>query len=132
MAIIAIDGRMPINAADGRQSQSGRIVKPSGPSLSQSCTQPSPTGKPTRPPYFVVAPGATCSNEGAYPAVDEATGDVYVAWEFNVDTNLFVPPCQSQQTQNRVARAPFSCLTLTSRSPCGGPSASWNSLQSIA
>ncbi len=76
-----------------------------------------PGASPT--PYFVVAPGdANCENEGAYPAVNVKTGDVYVAWEFNWATNYQVAACASQPTQNRVAYVPYSCLTLTPVSPC--------------
>ena len=91
------------------------------------CTQPRPS-RLTAPPYEVVEPPhPSCANEGAYPAVDEATGDVYIAWEFNLDTNLgpavgASPVCQSMPTQNKVARVPFSCLTLTNSSACGPPS----------
>jgi hypothetical protein len=91
------------------------------------CTQPKPS-RPTAPPYEVVEPAhPSCTNEGAYPAVDEATGDVYVAWEFNLDTNLgpaigASPVCQSMPTQNKVALVPFSCLRLTPSSACGPPS----------
>lgn len=70
-------------------------------------------------PYFVVAPGDTnCENEGAYPAVDVKTGDVYVAWEFNWATNYYTAACYSVPTQNKVAYVPFTCLTLTPTSPC--------------
>jgi hypothetical protein len=70
-------------------------------------------------PYLVVAPGdPNCENEGAYPAVNVASGDVYVAWEFNWTTNLFNPSCFSVRVQDKTAYVPFSCLTLTSVSPC--------------
>lgn len=71
-------------------------------------------------PYFVVHPGEACENEGAYPAVDIHTGDVYVAWEYNWATNYLGPaPCNTTaHVQNRVAYLPFSCLTLTPKSPC--------------
>ena len=46
-------------------------------------------------PYFVVAQPDPrgCENEGAYPAVDPATGAVYTAYEYNIETNIFVPQC---------------------------------------
>jgi hypothetical protein len=77
-------------------------------------------------PYLVVSPGDPfCEQEGAYPAVDVATGDVYVAYEFNWASNFFGPdPCLSTPTQNIIKVIPASCLTLTSTSACGGPFAS--------
>jgi hypothetical protein len=75
-------------------------------------------------PYFVVAPGdqAGCENEGAYPAVDQATGDVYVAYEHNWATNIFgCFPGPTGPTQIVLNHVPASCLTLTSTSPCSGP-----------
>ena len=42
------------------------------------------------------SPANHCENEGAYPAVDYRTGDVYVAFEQNVGTNLSSGgPCAS-------------------------------------
>ncbi len=73
-------------------------------------------------PYLVVAPpDLNCEHQGAYPAVDMATGDVYVAHEFNEATNLLVPACQSVPTTNQVDRVPAACLTLTATSACTGP-----------
>ncbi len=74
-------------------------------------------------PYFVVAPGDPnfCENEGAYPAVDRATGAVYVAYEHDWFSGLF--NCGGETTQNVVNYIPFSCLTLTPTSPCAGPAA---------
>ncbi len=71
-------------------------------------------------PYFVARSGQACENEGAYPAVDIHSGAVYVAWEYNWATNYLGPaPCNTtEHVQNRVAYVPFSCLTLTSTSPC--------------
>jgi hypothetical protein len=80
-------------------------------------------------PYLVVAPGdLSCEREGAYPAVDVATGDVYVAHEFNWFTNLFGSfggsvDCRGIQVKNEVDYIPFSCLTLPVAS-CSGPAAS--------
>ncbi len=89
------------------------------------CT-PGSTGSQKTPSsaYFVVAPGdANCENEGAYPAVDRHTGAVYVAYEFNVGTNLFNPACFNTPVQQRVHYIPASCLTLPT-STCSGPAAS--------
>jgi hypothetical protein len=87
------------------------------------CTQPSPKGRAEQAAYLVVEPGhPNCENEGSYPAVDVATGNVYVAWEFNWYSNRFASACQVIPTQNKVALVPFSCLTLTPSSACGPPS----------
>jgi hypothetical protein len=74
-------------------------------------------------PYLVVQPPQTCENEGAYPAVDVKTGDVYVAWEYNWATDLgpaagAPPSCEATPHQNRVAYVPAACLTATPTSPC--------------
>lgn len=65
-----------------------------------------------------------CELEGAYPAVDLATGDVYVAYEYNWGTNFSNPSCESSSTpvQVRVARVPQSCMALPNASPCVSPS----------
>jgi len=74
-------------------------------------------------PYFVVAPGDPhfCENEGAYPAVDRGTGDLYVAYEHDWFTGLF--NCGGETTQDVMNFIPSSCLTLTPTSPCAGPAA---------
>jgi hypothetical protein len=74
-------------------------------------------------PYLVVAPGDPnfCENEGSYPAVDPATGAVYVAYEHDWFTGLF--NCGGETTQNVMNYVPFSCLTVTATSPCAGPAA---------
>jgi hypothetical protein len=76
-------------------------------------------------PYFVVAPGDPnfCENEGAYPAVDPATGSVYVAYEHNWFTGLIFNCGPGEPTQDVMNFVPFSCLTLTATSPCAGPAA---------
>ena len=81
------------------------------------------TGAPAAP-YFVVAPGDPnfCENEGAYPAVDPNTGDVYVAYEYNWESGLF-SPCNAQPTQNVMTYIPFTCLALAPTSSCAGPAA---------
>jgi hypothetical protein len=77
----------------------------------------------TAAPYFVVAPGDVngCENEGAYPAVDPATGAVYVGYEHDWFSGLF--NCGGEKTQNVMNSVPFSCLTLSPTSPCSGPAA---------
>lgn len=81
-------------------------------------------GPGARPPYMIVQPSPAnfCENEGAYPAVDYGTGDVYVAFEHNWATNVFSSsgPCASDPVRNIIKRIPFSHLTLPSAS--GGPS----------
>src|SRR5439155_12731453 len=49
-----------------------------------------------------------CEQEGAYPAVDRRTGDVYVAWEFNWVSNISAVACASPATpiHNVLARIP--------------------------
>src|SRR3989440_1789453 len=75
------------------------------------------------PPYFVVAPADQnfCENEGAYPAVDARTGDVYVAYEHDWFSSLF--NCGNETIQNVMNYVPASCLTATPTSPCAGPAA---------
>jgi hypothetical protein len=81
-------------------------------------------------PYFVVAPGdLSCEREGAYPAVDVNTGDVYVAHEFNWATNIFgsfggTVDCRGVPVKNELDYVPLSCLSLAPTSSCSGPSAS--------
>src|SRR5438445_5853694 len=74
-------------------------------------------------PYFVVAPADQnfCENEGAYPAVDATTGDVYVAYEHDWFSSLF--NCGNETIQNVMNYVPAGCLTATPTSPCAGPAA---------
>ena len=82
------------------------------------------SGSQTSPaaPYLVVAPTDPnfCENIGSYPAVDPATGDVYVAYEHNWFTPLFGGPCASEPVQDVMNFIPHSCLTLPAAS-CSGP-----------
>jgi hypothetical protein len=82
------------------------------------------SGSQTSPaaPYLVVAPTDPnfCENEGAYPAADLATGDVYVAYEHNWASPLFGGPCASEPVQGVMNFIPHSCLTLPAAS-CSGP-----------
>ena len=73
------------------------------------------------PPYLVVASDPNCENEGAYPAVDKATGDLYVANEFNWFTNIFSGFCANLPTQEVVNRIPKSCLPAGGTSSCSPP-----------
>lgn len=52
----------------------------------------------------VPTPSDTCENEGAYPAIDPATGDLYVAWEHNWWTNVFSSTCASKPVSEIVDR----------------------------
>ncbi len=57
----------------------------------------------------IVAPEQTstgCDNQGSYPAADPATGDVYVAYEFNYVSGFAFPPCNSMPTQQITTRIP--------------------------
>ena len=71
--------------------------------------------------YMIIASATSCAEiEGAYPAVDPATGDVYVAYEFNWGTNLIGCPSQVQEQLAYVKAA--NCIVLsTNPSPCSGP-----------
>lgn len=51
----------------------------------------------------VVAPEMSCVQQGSYPGADPATGDVYVAYEFNFVSD-FSAPCNSLPTQQHVTR----------------------------
>ncbi len=55
-----------------------------------------------------------CVNQGSYPAADPATGDVYVAYEFNFDSGFSFAPCTSLPTQEVTDRIPMGA---------GGPAA---------
>jgi len=78
-------------------------------------------------PYFVVAKPDPrgCENEGAYPAADPATGAVYTAYEYNIETNIFLPNCfgAATPTANVMTRTPLGCLPLAAFAACGGPKA---------
>jgi hypothetical protein len=78
-------------------------------------------------PYFVVAKPDPmgCENEGAYPAVDPATGAVYTAYEYNIETNIFLPQCAGAATPTAdvMTGTPLTCLPLATFAACGGPTA---------
>jgi hypothetical protein len=79
-------------------------------------------GDSNGPIYLVVAPPDpnSCENEGAYPAVDVKTGDVYVAYEHNWPSVFAVGACATDPTKEVVTRIPYSCLTLPGPSSCTG------------
>jgi hypothetical protein len=76
-------------------------------------------------PYFTVAkPDPTgCENEGAYPAVDVQTGNVYVGYEYNWASSLFFTPCEGASTPvtDVLTGTPLHCLTLTTTAACPLP-----------
>jgi hypothetical protein len=96
------------------------------------CKRGTPRVKVTKhlfagPPYFTVAKADPrgCENEGAYPAVDTATGNVYVGYEYNWFSSLFFPPCEGASTPmaDVVTNTPLRCLTLTPTAACTHPTA---------
>jgi hypothetical protein len=68
-------------------------------------------------------PSNFCELEGSYPAVDLATGDVYVAYESNWATNLTTfGPCASLPVQDKVNLVPGPCASPPSAfTSCSGP-----------
>ena len=78
----------------------------------------------TAKPYFSVAnpDPRGCENEGAYPAVDPATGSVYVAYEYNLFTDAFAP-CNGAATPTAevMTRTPLRCLPLAAVAACSRP-----------
>ncbi len=83
---------------------------------------PATVEKPLGAPYLTVARGdPNCESEGSYPAADVASGDVYVAYEFNSFTNIASPACLTTPTQEVMTHVPASCLKLQTVSPCSGP-----------
>lgn len=73
-------------------------------------------------PVFTANVAGSCEDEGAYPAVDRVTGDVYIAYEHNWASNLTSRnPCASEPVQERLVQVPFEqCLSsISGRSPCG-------------
>lgn len=80
-------------------------------------------GNAGAPPYLVVDLGDSvsfCEVEGAYPAVDPASGDLYVAFEYNWATNFFGAGACVDTNPTKVVTAfvRSSCLT----DPTVGPS----------
>jgi hypothetical protein len=102
----------------------GRVGPQGGTAAKPKCFNGSLSATSTPAPYLTLSPGhPACEQEGVYPAVDLATGDVYAAWEFNWFTNFAKPACQgpTTPTTNVITRVPFSCLTLPAAS-CTAPS----------
>jgi hypothetical protein len=92
-------------------TRAGRAGPADGTPSHPVCKHGTPLVKTTRvrgrlfvgKPYFKVAHASLkgCENEGAYPAVNPGTGSVYVAYEFNVASNLFNPNCFTVRTKTR-------------------------------
>jgi hypothetical protein len=80
-------------------------------------------------PYFTVAgvDSKGCENEGAMPAVDPATGNLYVGYTFNAFTDQFgFAPCQTaaKADANVITKTPPRCLPVVRKvSPCRRPAA---------
>ena len=76
-------------------------------------------------PYFTVAKPDPrgCENEGAYPAVDVQTGNVFVGYEYNWGSSLGFPPCEGASTPvtDVLTATPVHCLTLTTIAACPPP-----------
>lgn len=94
-----------------------------GTAMAPVCNNGSSHSLPNRAgtkPYFTVAPNDShfCENEGAYPAVDLATGDVYIAYEHNWFTNFAgSPACRAAPTMNVMSYVPFKCLASLTLAP---------------
>ncbi len=77
-------------------------------------------------PYINVQPlgappfTALCENEGAYPAVDAATGDVYLSYEHNWPSVFGGGVCAIDPAAVATVRVPSACLTLPTSS-CTAP-----------
>jgi hypothetical protein len=111
MAIDAARHRLYITYTDFAANPNGLIEL-------AVCDLTSPASPTCYAPYMTVDASTGCNElEGAYPAVDPKTGDVYVAYENNWATNLFGCTLPVQESLRYIA---FSCLTLPAAS-CGGP-----------
>jgi hypothetical protein len=74
-------------------------------------------------PYYVVSGSSPCEIEGAYPAINTTTQNLFVAFESNWATNLFnFAPCNTIGTKEVMTRTTITCLNpVPIFSPCGGP-----------
>lgn len=83
------------------------------------------------PNYMPIANSTSCAEiEGAYPAVDSATGDVYVTYEFNWATNIFGCPLQVQE---QVAYVPAAtCILLPGPTGCPGGAPASNAVNIVS
>ncbi|MGN6793809.1 MAG: hypothetical protein ACTHJW_15595 [Streptosporangiaceae bacterium] len=111
-------------------TRTGRAGPAGGTPARPVCKHGTPLVKKSRnlfvgKPYFKVAHASLkgCENEGSYPAVNLATGGVYVGYEYNWASNLFNFNCFTVRTKTRnfITSTPFHCLKLAPVSPCAGP-----------
>ena len=139
MSIDPVRGRLYISYSEFPYSGAGSEIQLAVCDLGRASGDRGPAGgRPAMPvcengadtapaiPYLTVAPSdpVGCENEGAYPAVDPATGAVYVGYEYNWGTNIngvAVPPCGGIPTKEVLTKVPLRCLPLTTTSPCTGP-----------
>jgi hypothetical protein len=83
------------------------------------------------PNYMHIATSTSCAEiEGGYPAVDSATGDIYVAYQFNWATNLFGCPLQVQE---HLAYVPAkTCILLPGPTGCAGGAPTSNAVNIVS
>ena len=86
-------------------------------------------------PYLTIQqpdrPRRGCQFQGASPAADTASGDLYVGYEFNFLTSIYGGAssspssfdCLKTPVRNIVTQVPRHCLALRRVSPCAGPAA---------
>jgi len=121
MVIDPLRGRLYISYSD---FGAGDSIALAACDLTNNPMQPEcSNGSSKGPSYLVVAPPDPngCENEGAYPAVDVSTGDVYVAYEHNWPSAFALGACASDPTKEVVTYIPHACLTLPGPSACTGP-----------
>jgi hypothetical protein len=83
---------------------------------------PASVSTPLTLPYMTLAAGdPQCENEGSYPGVNGSNGDLYAAYEFNVDTNIFNPACFNTPTKQVLVHVTATCLVLDTTSFCAAP-----------
>jgi hypothetical protein len=121
MAIDPMRGRLYISYTDFDANDSIALAACD---LTSNPMQPAcSNGSGNGPIYLVVAPPDPnlCENEGAYPAVDVSTGDVYVAYEHNWPSEGAFGTCTSDPAKTVLTYIPNACLTLPGPSSCTGP-----------
>lgn len=104
----------------------GSAAGGSGPAGGTPAAPVCENNKAGRHTYLIVVPAdATgCENEGAYPAVDPVTGDVYIGYESNWGTSLgTLAPCDTTPVSDVLAVVPARCLPLARHATCGASAA---------